>query len=97
MKFIHLSDLHIGKRVNEVSQTLFKKYRTAEDYANASQEEFEDGKNAIKILGGKVEEVFEYTLASSPESVRNIIVIKKIKNTPEKYPREYKKILKSPL
>ena len=66
-------------------------------YKQKSQEEFENGKNAIKILGGKVEEVFEYTLASSPESVRNIIVIKKIKNTPEKYPREYKKILKSPL
>ena len=30
------------KRVNEVSQTLFKKYRTAEDYANVSQEEFEE-------------------------------------------------------
>lgn len=30
------------KRVNEVSQTLFKKYRTPEDYANASQEEFEE-------------------------------------------------------
>ena len=30
------------KRVNEVSQTLFKKYRTVEDYANVSQEEFEE-------------------------------------------------------
>jgi endonuclease-3 len=29
------------KRVNEVTKTLFKKYRGAEDFANASQEEFE--------------------------------------------------------
>jgi endonuclease-3 len=36
------------KRVNMVTPTLFKKYRTAEDYANAPQVEFE---NAIKSTG----------------------------------------------
>src|SRR5437667_6568543 len=36
------------KRVNMVTPTLFKKYRTAKDYANASQAEFE---NAIKSTG----------------------------------------------
>src|SRR5881392_4023575 len=36
------------KRVNMVTPVLFKKYRTAKDYANASQAEFE---NAIKSTG----------------------------------------------
>jgi endonuclease III len=36
------------KRVNVVTPALFKKYRTAKDYANAPQAEFE---NAIKSTG----------------------------------------------
>src|SRR5438067_576007 len=36
------------KRVNMVTPALFKKYRTAKDYANASQAEFE---NAIRSTG----------------------------------------------
>src|SRR5207245_10780347 len=36
------------KRVNMVTPALFKKYRTAKDYANAPQAEFE---NAIKSTG----------------------------------------------
>ena len=66
-------------------------------YKQKSQSEFNEGKKAIEILGGKWVDSFAYTLASSPESERVIIVIEKIKNTPEKYPREYKKIAKSPL
>ena len=66
-------------------------------YKQKSQSEFNEGKKAIEILGGKWVDSFSYTLASSPESERVIIVIEKIKNTPEKYPREYKKIAKSPL
>ena len=66
-------------------------------YKQKSQSEFNEGKRAIEILGGKWVDSFSYTLASSPESERVIIVIEKIKNTPEKYPREYKKIAKSPL
>ena len=66
-------------------------------YKQKSQSEFNEGKKAIEILGGKWVDSFSYTLASSPESERVIIIIEKIKNTPEKYPREYKKIAKSPL
>lgn len=66
-------------------------------YKQKSQSEFNEGKKAIEILGGKWVDSFSYTLASSPENERVIIVIEKIKNTPEKYPREYKKIAKSPL
>jgi 16S rRNA (guanine527-N7)-methyltransferase len=66
-------------------------------YKQKSESEFAEGKKAIEILGGKWVDSFAYTLASSPDSERVIIIIEKVKNTPEKYPREYKKILKSPL
>ncbi len=63
-------------------------------YKQKSESEFKEGKRAIELLGGKMVDALEYTLYSSPESERIIIIIKKIKNTPEKYPREYKKIIK---
>lgn len=66
-------------------------------YKQKSESELKEGKRAIELLGGKIIDVFEYTLYSSPESERVIIIIKKVKNTPEKYPREYKKIIKVPL
>lgn len=54
--------------------------------ANA-KEELEMGKKAIALLGGKVEETFVFTLPIE-NSERNIIVIKKEKQTPKKYPRK---------
>lgn len=41
--------------------------------------------NAIKILGGKVEEVFDYELPTGDG--RTLILIRKVSETPEKYPR----------
>ena len=66
-------------------------------YKQKSESELKEGKRAIELLGGRIVDVFEYTLHSAPESERVIIIIKKEKNTPEKYPREYKKIIKVPL
>ncbi len=66
-------------------------------YKQKSQEELDEGKNAIKLLGGKIDKIFDYSLASSPENERWLVVVKKIGDTSEKYPREYKKISKSPL
>ncbi len=66
-------------------------------YKQKSQEELDEGKNAIKLLGGKIDKIFDYRLASSPENERWLVVVKKIGDTSEKYPREYKKISKSPL
>jgi 16S rRNA (guanine527-N7)-methyltransferase len=45
------------------------------------------GQKAITILGGKVEEMFTFTLPME-ESERNILIIKKEKQTPKKYPRK---------
>lgn len=50
------------------------------------KEELAEAENAIKILGGKVECILEYDLELT-EQKRYIIAIKKIKETPKKYPR----------
>ena len=58
-------------------------------------EELKQSKNAVDVLGGAVEEVVSLTLPDG--STRNIIKIKKVKNTPSKYPRRGVKINKTPL
>ena len=60
------------------------------------EEELENSKNAIKILGGKIERVDEFDLPNSDIS-RNIVLIDKIKETPNKYPRKAGEPSKKPL
>ena len=60
------------------------------------EEELENSKNAIKILGGGIERVDEFDLPNSDIS-RNIILIDKIKETPNKYPRKAGEPSKKPL
>ncbi len=55
--------------------------------AASANEEIEVGKKAIVTLGGKLEEIHSFTLPEE-NSDRNIVLIKKIKNTPKKYPRK---------
>lgn len=50
-------------------------------------EEVENAKNALEILGGKIEKIEEITLPNS-DIKRNIIIVEKVKNTPLKYPRK---------
>lgn len=59
-------------------------------------EELNESKNAINILGGKILEVIDFKLPEEDEK-RQIIVIKKIKSTPAKYPRNFNKIKEKPL
>lgn len=63
--------------------------------ANLS-EEMEDAKKAIDVLGGKVENIYHFQLPIE-ESVRNIIIIKKERKTPNKYPRKPGTPNKSPI
>lgn len=51
------------------------------------KEELEEAKNAIEILGGKIEKTEEYYLPES-DIGRTIIVINKVKHLPNKYPRK---------
>lgn len=55
--------------------------------AGGAQEEIEAAKKAIKILGGKIEEIEEFKLPQT-EIERTIILIKKEEHTPNKYPRK---------
>ncbi|WP_312470733.1 16S rRNA (guanine(527)-N(7))-methyltransferase RsmG [Neobacillus sp.] len=52
-----------------------------------AKDELEMGQKAISTLGGKVEEVFTFTLPLEG-SERTILLIKKEKQTPKKYPRK---------
>lgn len=49
-------------------------------------QEIEDSKNAINLLGGRIEKIEELILPGT-NLKRNIILIRKEKNTPYKYPR----------
>ena len=59
------------------------------------EQELEEAKVAIDILGGKVERISRFTLPDGAE--RAIAVIRKIRPTPKKFPRPYGKIKKNPL
>ena len=59
-----------------------------------AMEEVKEAENAVKILGGKIEEVFEYNL---DDAKRTLVKIKKIKSTDKKYPRGNGKERKNPL
>ena len=61
-----------------------------------SDEELESAKKAIKILGGQVERTADYQIPGT-EVVHRVIFIKKIAETPKKYPRPFAKIKKNPL
>lgn len=52
-----------------------------------AQDELADAKNAIEVLGGSVKEVKELTLPDTDDE-RTLIVVKKVKATPKKYPRQ---------
>ncbi|MBE6837871.1 MAG: 16S rRNA (guanine(527)-N(7))-methyltransferase RsmG [Ruminococcus sp.] len=58
-------------------------------------QEVDEAKNAIRILGGKVEKTFEYTLPNGDGRV--LVIIKKVSTTPAKYPRNKGQMKKKPL
>lgn len=58
-------------------------------------DELEAAKGAIAILGGKTEKVLKFELPDG--SKRSVVVVKKISQTPTKYPRSQGKINKQPL
>lgn len=60
-----------------------------------AKEELDEAIKGIELLGGKVEKVIDFTLTNDDH--RSNIVIKKVKDTPAKYPRMFGKIKKQPL
>ena len=59
-----------------------------------TDEEIDESKNALNILGGKIEKVDKINLEGND---RTLIYIKKVKNTPNKYPRGQNKPKSLPL
>lgn len=59
-------------------------------------EELKDSQKAIEILGAKVERIEKYYIAEK-ELEREILILKKIKNTPQKYPRDKNKPKLNPI
>lgn len=61
-----------------------------------AQSEIAESKRAISKLELSVENVYSYALPGNGDP-RNVVVLKKNKKTPKKYPRKYSEIVKSPL
>ncbi len=61
-----------------------------------AKEEIEQSKNAIKILGGEIEKIEEFELPDS-DMERTIIIVRKVLNTPNKYPRKAGTPSKNPI
>ena len=61
-----------------------------------SAEEVDGAENAIDLLGGKIQEQITFMLPDS-DIYRNLVVIEKINETPQKYPRKAGTASKKPL
>jgi len=59
-------------------------------------EELQEAGKAIEVLGGKIEKVEEIILENT-DIQRKIVIIKKIKETPKKYPRKAGTPIKEPI
>ena len=66
-----------------------------------AQEEIANSINAFKIIGLKIDDIKEFELKSADigeENMKRVLIkIKKIRKTPEKYPRNFSEITKKPL
>ena len=65
-------------------------------YKGDAAEEIKEAENAVKILGGEIEDIVTYSLPED-EGKRTLVVIRKINPTPLKYPRGQGKERKQPL
>ena len=62
---------------------------------DAFGEELAAATSAIAQLGGKLEKQEEYTLPDG--SVHQVLIIRKVKDTPPQFPRRYSRIKAKPL
>ena len=65
--------------------------------ATKLEEELKLAQKTIINLGGEVEDIFEYNLKLNENFRRNLVLIKKINNTPSEYPRSFSAIKNKPL
>ena len=60
------------------------------------QAELDEAKKAIRLLGGRVERCADYTIPGT-DITHSAIIIRKVADTPAKYPRRWAQIKKAPL
>ena len=103
LKFKLIKESSCGARLGEFETRwgkhktpMFMPVGTQATVKTLSPEELKDAKGGIKVLGGEVMDDFTFTL-SDQNDYRHNIVIKKVKSTPAKYPRNYGQIKKKPL
>lgn len=60
------------------------------------EEEVKSSKKALKELGGEIEAIHNFKLPRT-DATRNIIIVRKIANTPKKYPRKAGTASKNPI
>ncbi len=58
-------------------------------------EDISAAEKAVNVLGGKIEKVTDYKLPNGDD--RRLVIIRKISDTPTKYPRSFANITKKPL
>lgn len=63
--------------------------------SSKTNEELENARSAIRLLGGKIKEIKSFDIENCGE--RHIIITEKISQTPPKYPRASAQISKKPL
>lgn len=61
-----------------------------------TEDEINDAKRAIALLGGRIKEVVDYTIPTT-DIVHRVVRIEKIAPTVKKYPRRFAQIKKQPL
>lgn len=61
-----------------------------------SDGELDEAMRAMEELGGAKPEIFTYRIPDT-DVIRRAVVVKKVRETPDKYPRRYARIQKSPL
>lgn len=60
------------------------------------EEELNNSKKVLKEFGGEIEEINRFKL-NDIDATRNIIIVRKIANTPKKYPRKAGTAVKNPI
>ena len=61
-----------------------------------TEEEINQARTAIRLLGGQIEWVKDYTIPTT-DVVHRVIFVRKVSSTPKKYPRRFAVMKKSPL
>lgn len=59
-----------------------------------AEQELQEAKNAIRLLGGKVEQVYAYPVG---DATHYAVIVRKVGHTPPAYPRRFAKIKQQPL